>query len=575
MPTEFLWLIGRIRPLLHWHLATFLAITAGSLLALLLPLLLKWLIDSIIPQKRIGLLLFAVVLIFLGHEAQVVLTSLGNYLMLTASQKMSVSLRVGLLKHIDTQSPDYFEQTPVGSVMYPFKEPIEEIAGFGSDLIPTLLRMLLTAAFSLVAMSAMSLVLTVTVLPLIPLFVFLRQCSRRKLALYADAVQGKRLVWNNFLGEHLSSVIAIQLLGQQERQERRALLLLGRTAQSEQIFYKVATRLTSYTSVAVALAMCLVIGHGGLSVINGTLSAGSLVAFYGFITQLFDPLGSAVDAYSRAQKVFASVRQVQSAFALQATVRNDGVQVVTREHLPEIEFSAVKFGYGQGKEQLNIPFLQIRAGESLAIAGENGAGKSTLAKLAGRLYDPASGSIRIGGEDMRNIDLKSLRQIICYISHEPALFDDTIESNLRFLWPRASASELKLAIECVGLSHLVAALPEGLGHQIGPRGCSLSGGERQRLALARALIQKPSVLILDEATSCLDSQGEAMILQELRRNLATSTLIVISHRPSTLCMFGRILVLAQGRIAQDSRNTSFRMEESFSLQQLFPQTEPQ
>jgi ABC-type bacteriocin/lantibiotic exporter with double-glycine peptidase domain len=146
----------QIRPLIHWHLASFLAITAGSLLALVSPLLLKWLIDSIIPQKSMGLLLLAMALIFIGHQGRVALTSLGSYLMLSASQKMALTLRVRLLKHLDTLSADYYEDTPVGAVMYPLNDPIEEIAYFGSDLFPALLRMLFTTAFTLVALCALS-----------------------------------------------------------------------------------------------------------------------------------------------------------------------------------------------------------------------------------------------------------------------------------------------------------------------------------------------------------------------------------------------------------------------------------
>jgi ABC-type bacteriocin/lantibiotic exporter with double-glycine peptidase domain len=204
LPPELVWLIQEIRPLLRWHLASFLCITAGSLLALLSPLLLKWLIDGIIPQRRIGLLLIAVALIFFGHQGRVALTSLGSYLMLSASQKMGLTLRVRLLNHLDTLSADYYEQTPVGTVMYPLKEPIEEISHFGSDLLPAILRMLLTTAFTLAAMSELSPALTLTVVPLIPVFLVTRQYFRKKLATDADAAQNDSLAWSNFLEEHLS-----------------------------------------------------------------------------------------------------------------------------------------------------------------------------------------------------------------------------------------------------------------------------------------------------------------------------------------------------------------------------------
>ena len=164
-------------------------------------------------------------------------------------------------------------------------------------------------------------------------------------------------------------------------------------------------------------------------------------------------------------------------------------------------------------------------------AGENGAGKSTLVRLIARLYDPVSGEVRLGGEDIRNIHLKSLRHSVCYLPRDPVLFDGSIASNLLFVRSSASEQELEEAMQMVGLTALVRSLPGGLRQRIGPDGCQLSGGERQRLALARAVLQQPRVLILDEATSCLDAFAEARILQELRRSLGLSTLLGGSRSP--------------------------------------------
>jgi ABC-type multidrug transport system fused ATPase/permease subunit len=552
LPPELAWLIQEIRPLLRWHLASFLSITAGSLLALLSPLLLKWLIDSIIAQRSIGLLLLAVALIFLGHQGRVALTSLGSYLMLSASQKMALTLRVRLLEHLDTLSADYYEDTPVGTVMYPLKEPIEEISYFGSDLLPAILRMLLTTAFTLAAMSALSPVLTLTVLPLIPVFLATRQYFRRKLASDADTAQNDRLAWSNFLEEHLSSVISIQLLGQERRQERRAFRLLASSLRSQQRLYRTATWFTVWSSLAIVLAMSAVIGYGGKSVLAGTLTIGSLVAFYGFVTQLFDPLSGASELYARAQKTFASIRQVQAALNSRPSVTNAvGALTLPRQHAAEIEFDAVEFGYSRNKDLLHVASLRILPGEHIAIAGENGAGKSTLVRLIVRLYDPVSGEVRLGGEDIRNIHLKSLRQSVGYLPRDPVLFDGSIASNLLFVRPSASEQEVEEALQIVGLTALVGSLPGGLGQRIGPEACQLSGGERQRLALARAILQQPRVLILDEATSCLDPSAEIIILESLRMKLSTSTFIVVTHRGSTLSLFRRVLVLSRGWIIED------------------------
>lgn len=551
--SELRWLTTQIRPLMHWHAASFLCITAGSLLALLTPLILKWLIDRVIPQKNTERLLFSVLLIFLGYQGRTALTSLGNFLMLSAAQKMILTLRIELLRHLDMLSAEYYENTSVGSVMYPLKEPIDEVCYFGSDLLPAMLRLVLTTGFTLATMFWLSPVLTLAIVPLVPVFLITRQRFRKRLGDDADRVQGDHLGWSSFLEEHLSSVIPIQLLGQEKRQERRAFRLLARAVRSQQKLFSTGAWFTVCSSLAVALALCAVIGYGGASVLAGTLSVGSLVAFYGFVTQLFEPLSGAAELYARSQKTFASVRQVQSAFALRTKVANarDAVPLV-EHHGIAIEFSGVEFSYPGQNYTLRIPVLRIREGEHLVITGENGAGKSTLGKLLVRLYDPAHGRIRCGNEDIRNIRLDSLRRHFCYLAREPTLFDGTIASNLRLVKPTVTEQDLLGAIQTVGLSSFVSALPDGLRHRIGPSGCQLSGGQRQRLAIARTLLQGPRILILDEATSCLDPEGEALVLGNLRHCLQSSTIIGVSHRPSTFSTFERVLLLSAGRMVCDS-----------------------
>ncbi len=304
--------------------------------------------------------------------------------------------------------------------------------------------------------------------------------------------------------------------------------------------------------------MSAVIGYGGESVLAGRLSIGGLVAFYGFVTQLFDPLSGASELYAKAQKTFASIRQVQGALALRPAVTSAaGALMLSGQDKAEIEFANVEFGYSRNKDFLHVPSLRIRPGEQIAIAGENGAGKSTLVRLIARLYDPVLGEVRLGGENIRNIHLKSLRHSVCYLPRDPVLFDGSIASNLLFARSSASEQELEEAMQMVGLTALVRSLPGGLRQRIGPDGCQLSGGERQRLALARALLQQPRVLILDEATSCLDPSAEANILDGLRRSLSLSTFIVVSHRISTFSTFGRVLLLSRGRIVRDGDSGSF------------------
>ena len=499
-----------------------------------------------------GLLLVAVALIFLAHHGRTILNSVGAYLMLSASQRMSLTLRMSLLRHLDTLSAEYYENTPVGTVIYPLKEPIEEISYFGSDLLPETLRILLTTGFTLASMAALSPWLTLAIVPLVPIFLITRQYYRKQLASDADQVQADRLALNNFLQEHLSAVIPIQLLSQEKRQERSAFRLFARATKSQQKLYRTGIGFAAFSSLSIATAVSAVVAYGGVRALTGSLSVGTLVAFYGLVNQIFEPLSGSTELYTRAQKAFASIRQVQSALTLRASITNAPSPItLSRDHSGQIEFVDVSFGYRGHQNLLLIPFLQFLPGEHVAIAGENGAGKSTLVKLVARVYDPIRGTVRFGGEDLRNVRLSNLRQHIRHIPRDPVLFDGTIVSNLRFSQPTATSDELHEALELVGLSDLAADQSNNLCRRIGPGGCQLSGGERQRLAIARALLHQPRVLILDEATSCLDPSAEEIVLRNVRRFLSASTLIVISHRLSTFSIFPRVLLLSAGQVMRD------------------------
>ena len=574
LPAELRWLTKQIQPLWHLHVASFFCITAGSLLALLTPLVLKWMIDQVIPQRQKGLLLLAVGLVFLGHQGKTALTGIGTYLTLSAAQKTGLRLRMSLLRHLDTFSANYYEDTPVGIAMYLFKEPIDEISYFGSDLLPAILRALLTTGITVATMFALNPGLTFAVLPLLPAFLMGRQYFRRRLTIDADTVQADRLAMTNFLEEHLSSVIAVQLLGQRKRQERRAFQSFARAVRSQQRLFRSSVWFTVATSLTVVLSMCSVVGYGGWKALTGALSVGTLVAFYSFITQLFDPLSGAAELYARAQKTFASIRQIRAAFELRPNIANSSTTIcLSQDHPPSIEFASARFGYGRYKNMLQIPSLRIAAGEKVVMVGENGAGKSTLAKLMARLYDLDSGSLRIGGQDIREVDLESLRRYVCYLPRDPVLFNGTLLSNLRFVRPAATCAELQSALDTVGLSAFVSTLPDGIRQPIGPDACQLSGGQRQRLAMARALLQQPRILILDEATSCLDVGSESLLLREIRKVLRSSTLIVVSHRLSTLATFERVLVLCKGRIVEDGHPDSSLAGRS-ACSALFESTAP-
>jgi ABC-type multidrug transport system fused ATPase/permease subunit len=557
IPSEMRWLYRQVRPFLRWHIASFVCISAGSFLTLLAPLVLKWLIDVILPSRRIGPLIGSVGLIFLCHQGRAVLTSLGSYLTVFAAQRLALDMRLRLLRHLNTLSADYHEATPVGASMYPLKEPIDEISYFSSDLMPAILRALIATMLTFGTMVILNARMTLAVLPLVPVFLLARKHLRDRLEGDSDAVQQNQMAWSRFLQEHLSSILAVQLLRQERRQERTAFRLLGISVRSLNKLFRTGVSFTFYTSLTIGVAMSAVIGYGGWSVLTGAMTVGGLVAFYTYVTQLFEPLSAAAETYVRAQKTFASIRKVQAVLALQPAIKSCPTAIgFPQKHPWAIVVADVSFGYLKNRGLLSIPYLNIGAGEHVAIVGENGAGKSTLAKLMARLYDADSGTISVAGTDVRKIEIQSLREHLCYAPPHPILFDTTLASNLRLGNVIASDAELKEVVEHVGLAAWVATLHGGLNHTVGPGGSRLSGGQRQRLGLGRAILQRPRILILDEATSSLDARSEQQLLNNLRSILPGTTIVVISHRLSALLCVGRVIVLEAGRVVEDDVPTA-------------------
>ncbi len=546
------WLFRQVRPFFRWHIAGFLCMSGSSFLALLSPLVLKWMIDVVLPGRKVGFLSGAVVLIFLCHQGRAVLTTVGSYLTMLAAQRLALALRMQLLRHLDTLSADYHEGTPVGGSMYPLKEPIDEISNLGSDLVPSILRTILATTLTLGTMLILNPRMTLAILPLIPAFVLTRKHFRNRLERDAETVQQNQIAWSSFLQEHLSSIIAIQLLRREGRQERAAFHLLGTSVRSLTRLFRTGVSFTFFTSLTIGLAMSAAIGYGGWSVLEGTLTVGGLVAFYTYLAQLFEPLSGVAEIYARTQKTFASIRRVQGVLALEPTINNWPTAIKLPQDRPwTIELADVRFGYQRSDGLLCIPHLGIPAGEHVAIVGENGAGKSTLAKLIARLYDVDSGSISVAGHDVREIDIDSLREQVCYVPPHPVLFDTTLSGNLRLGKGTASEAEMKEVMDYVGLATWSNALPEGLNQRIGPGGHRLSGGQRQRLGIGRAILQRPRILILDEATSSLDAGSEQQLLGSLRSILPGTTIVVISHRLSALHCVDRVFVLEAGRVVED------------------------
>jgi ABC-type multidrug transport system fused ATPase/permease subunit len=555
-PPELRWLFPKVKPQLLLHVASFLCLTLASLLALVTPFSIRWLIDSILPARDAHLLGIAIGLIFVSYEGRAVLSGLGAYFTFRATQATALALRTTLLRHLDSLSADYLDRTPVGELLYPFERPIDEISYFGSDLLPSILRATITTSVTLSAMAILSPLLTLIAFPFVPAFAAIRRRYRSRIASQADRVQTARSRFSSFLEEHLSALLQIQLLRQTEAQEGRAQELLNSAVSSQDTLYKTSAYFSALSNLTIVSGIAGILACGSSMVFHGRLTIGTLIAFYSLLVQLFDPLSTAMEMYARAQRTFSSIRQIQGVLEISPAVRERRhAEALAPDSAWPIAFQDVSFRYRQRSEAIRIPKLEILEGERIAIVGPNGAGKSTLGKLLARLYDVQSGAILIGGSDIRAVTLASLRSSVCYLPAQPVLFHRSIAENLRIGRSKSSGDDLERVLRLVALTKYLDGCRTSLEECVQPGASNLSNGERQRVAIARALLHRPRILILDETTSSLDPGSEETILRAIDRALPDSTLLVVSHRLPSISWMGRILLMRHGQIVADGNHS--------------------
>ncbi|MGA9767568.1 MAG: ABC transporter ATP-binding protein [Blastocatellia bacterium] len=551
--SEFKWLLTRSRPLIWLYLASFSCIILSSLSALLDPLIMKWLIDDILTRREGRLLPMAAIALLAAYIARLLFGGIGGLLANQATQKMVFKMRLELLRHIQMLPARYHENNSTGDTQHRLEQDIATIGEVGGDFLPTSLRLIVLTTLIVTTMMILNFKLTCVVLPLFPAYIYIRHRYYGKLRDCSDQVQKRSGSVSSFLQEHLGSIIQTQLLQQEVRDARRFASLTGKLTQA-QIRRRKAEITLGFLSLSIAaLCIVLLLAYGGYQVIDGVLSVGGLVAFYSYVIRLFEHLGGAVDMSSRLQRVNASVRRVLDILEMPTSIKGDLNALMLMRSAPgDIEFKNVSFEYCPNRPVLSRVSFRVKPGERIALIGASGSGKSTVAKLISRLYDVCDGAILIDQEDVRGVKLKSLRSSVALMTQEPVLFNATLRENILYGNRHATQRDLDEVAERAQLTELIRSLKAGWDEQVGPRGGRLSGGERQRVALARTMLRRSRILILDEPTNSLDVATEIAFLEMLDRFKRNITIVIISHRPSTILKTDRIIMIDHNRVIEAS-----------------------
>ncbi|MGA8742333.1 MAG: ABC transporter ATP-binding protein [Terracidiphilus sp.] len=534
----FRWRIG---------LGLFCVSVAGAAVAID-PLLMRSLIDSALPQHSLRWALELAVGIGFCYFAGTAFYAMGSMVNFSIAQHCVRGLRIALLDQMNRLAADYHEQTPTGEKLTRIEHDVDEIANLGADTANQSIRAILFLVLNLAMMAKLNLSMTLTVLPLLLLFAIIQRRFSILLRTRADEARSEVGAATSLLNEYLSAVPQIQFLGAEEASARQAVSAWDGTLRTQRIQRQTQVGFSLSIGAILVTAILVVLAFGSAKVLAGTLTIGGLVAFYAYGTCVFDPIGSAMELYARLQTVGASIRRVRELLALESTVQDTGTMRFNSFRLHEgFRIENVSFSYGRKTALLNLS-LRIKTGEHLAIIGASGSGKSTLVRLLVRVADPDAGCILLDERSLGCYTLTSLRRAVCFIPQHPVFFQGSIRENLLYGNPQATTEDMHRAMQAVQLASALGQLPLGLDTPLGPGAVSLSGGERQRLAIARSLLRESAALILDEATSALDAPTERSVLTSVASFRPHQTIIVISHRISTLLWMDRFVLLDQGKI---------------------------
>ena len=560
------------------HRGELIGFLAGSVsiaaLGVLNPVLAGRVINAITGQAPFATVLSLAIVIAVVAVLLAGLGLLTRWLSARIGEGLIYDLRRAVFDHVQTMPIAFFTRTRTGALVSRLNSDVIGAQRAFSQTLSGVVTNVVAVTLSLAVMLTLSWQVTVLALVLLPIFVLPARRMGTRLARLEREAANHNSVMSTQMTERFSAAGAtlVKLFADPRRESEE---FAGRAARVRDIGVRRAmvqmAFVTALTLVS-ALALALVYGLGGWFALTGSLDAGTVVSLALLLTQLYAPLTALANARVEVMSAFVSFERVFEVLDLEPLIKDRPDAREVSAGGVGVEFDRVSFGYPAadkvslasleevavldhraGAEVLHDVSFTVPAGALVALVGSSGAGKSTTAQLVSRLYDVDSGTVRLAGEDVRDLTARSIQQTVGMVTQDGHLFHDTLAANLRLARPDATDDELWEALRQARLDALVAEMPDGLETVVGERGYRLSGGERQRLTIARLLLGRPRVVILDEATAHLDSRSEADVQAALTVALEGRTAIVIAHRLSTIQAADEILVMEHGRIVERGR----------------------
>jgi ATP-binding cassette, subfamily B, multidrug efflux pump len=543
-------LLTYIRPYRGSAILAIIYIVAASALSVLPPYLTKVAIDRYIQNRSLSGLNSISALYVLTLIAVFGLSYGQTWVMNLMGQKIMYDLRVQIFRHLQRLDVAFFDRNPVGRLMTRVTTDVDALNELFTSGVITIFGDICTLAGIVVTLFLMNFRLALAIFSVVPLLFLVTFLFKIKVRDSFRRVRTAIARINAFLQENITGTAVVQIFSQERKQQRRFARINQEhlDANLQSIFYYAI--FYPLLELVGALAVALIVWYGGLQVFAGTLTLGALVAFIQYSDRFFRPISDLSEKYTILQAAMASSERIFKLLDTPASIVTPAQPEAAEVAQGRVEFRNVTFGYNPGDTILHDVSFTVEPGQKVAIVGATGAGKSTIIGLLSRFYEVWNGEVRVDGIDIRRFDLQGLRRSIGIVLQDVFLFSGTVSDNIRLANAAIGPEQVRRAADTVHAAGFIEKLEKAYETQVGERGSSLSVGQKQLLAFARALAYDPKILVLDEATSSIDTETEILIRDALEKLLEGRTSIIIAHRLSTVQNADRIVVLHHGRVRE-------------------------
>jgi ATP-binding cassette subfamily B protein len=505
--------------------------------------------DALLPRNMQALAKIAALMVIVTVIG-FILNIISSYRYIRLSAECLFDMRLAVYRHLQNLSPRFLANSKLGDVVSRINNDIGEVQRICSDTLLSVLSNILFLFGSLAMMASINLRLFLASIIFLPISVFALRRYQSRLAAQTKSLRERSSDLGSFLIESLLAMRLIVATCNERRETEEFRRRNSSFLQSLLSMQMTAFLASALPGTVLTVSIAIVFLYGGKLVIDNHLTVGWLVAFMAYHMRLLGPVQVLLGTYTNLLTGGVALGRVFELLDVPVDVRESPLAVATSGFRGDITFDHVRFRHAEDVPVLEDVSFHIPAGRICAIVGASGSGKSTLSDLLVRFFDPVSGVIAIDGADLRTLRLQDLRREVALVEQTPFLFRATIKENIAYGRPTASLDEIRASAQDAAIDDFIRSLPQGYDTIIGERGCTISAGERQRIALARALLRNPSILILDEPTAALDPSSEAAVARALAKSLRDRTVILITHRMSLVEIADLAVVLDGGRIVE-------------------------